>query len=82
MVGAMAAMFAISAILMEWRRSRWTNAPHAFLACANIHMSADVRIPAHLYTAMVVCSTLTAAPRDLTSTVLQKKPHRQQCEES
>jgi hypothetical protein len=77
MVGAMAAMFAISAILMEWRRSRWTNAPHAFLTlAANIHMSSDVGIPAYtLYTAMVVCSTLTAAlyTADLTSTVLQEK---------
>lgn len=77
MIGAMAAMFAISAILMEWRRSRWINAPHTFLTlAANIHMSTDIGIPAYtLYAAMVVCSTLTAAlyTADLTSMVLQDK---------
>jgi hypothetical protein len=87
MVGAMAAIkFAISAILMEWRRSRWTNAPHAFLTlAANIHMSADVGIPAYtLYTAggMFNADGHALYTADLTSTVLQEKPHRQQCEES
>lgn len=77
MIGAMVLAFAISAVMMEWRRSRWINAPHTMLTmAANIHMSQDVWISAYvLYTAMVVCSTLTVAlyTADLTSTVLQEK---------
>lgn len=76
-MAAVMAAFVLSTVVMEWRRSRWSNAPHTVLTlAANLHMAPDVMASTYtLYAAMVVCSTLMISlyTADMTSTVLQEK---------